>query len=166
MTFPLDNEVFARLTGLAECLCAQLAADGLPDVCFCGVIAGSEPYDASGIGECGELNGQAWVRLVNAYPSSGVGVPDLNVGNCNKGLGIDLEIGVLRYFPIEENGGSLEVTEMLVASQLQIADMISMQRAVVCCPAISEKDYIMNTYTPIGPDGGLLGGSWTLSMAI
>lgn len=170
----LDNVVFSQMAEIAECLCAKLAANGLPTVCFCGIIAGALPYDATGVGEGCESDdpddnvgcGQAWVRLVSAYPSTQVGVADVIPGNCTKGFGYDIEIGVMRCIRIEELGGALPADEMLAAVQLQIADMLTMQQALMCCSAFDTEDFVLGQYTPIGPEGGLVGGSWLTSITI
>lgn len=161
--------VYTVLTDLAACLCAELTPEGAdaPNLCFCGVIAGDLPYDAMGVGCDGnpyedDNCGQAWVRLVNAYPSTQVGVADVEPRNCANAVGFDVEIGVVRCFPIEERGGAVSDIEMLSAVQQQVEDMYAMQRAILCCGAL--EDYVLGQYLPSGPEGGLVGGVWTLSV--
>lgn len=156
------------LSDLAACLCASLTpedADG-PNLCFCGVLAGDQPYDAMGIGEgCDDDTcGQAWVRMVNSYPSTSVGVADLEPNNCAKALGLDIEVGVLRCFPLEENGGILSAEDLDQAVRDQLDDMIAMQRAILCCSTL--EDYVLGMYLPMGPIGNVIGGTWTLSVLI
>jgi hypothetical protein len=40
--------------------------------------------------------------------------------------------------------------------------MMVMRRAVACCPGST--DWILGAYVPTGPQGGLVGGYWTLEM--
>lgn len=172
----MDNRVFSQMAEIAECLCGKIAENDLPKVCFCGIIAGALPYDAQGVGgECydemsnpvedAEGCGQAWVRLTTAYPSSAVGFADTTPGNCSKGFGYDIEIGITRCIRIVENGGSLPADEMLGAVQLQIADMLTMQQAILCCSSFAGENSVLGQYTPIGPEGGVVGGSWVISVA-
>jgi hypothetical protein len=168
----LDNMVFSQMAAIAECLCGQIAENELPPLCFCGIIAGETAYDATGIGEgCDEDDddagcGQAWVRLVAAYPSSNVGQADVMPGNCGNGFGFDLEVGILRCIRIEEEGGVLPAEEMLEAVQLQIADMLTMQQALKCCGSLNNEDFVLGQYAPIGPMGGLVGGTWLISIGL
>jgi hypothetical protein len=82
------------------------------------------------------------------------------------GVGIMLEIGVMRCIRIEDNGLSLPAEEMLEATRLQTADMLAMMQAVRCCSGLDSNQYVMGTYTPLGPDGGLVGGTWALSVLV
>lgn len=144
-----------QIEALAACLCEELESP----TCFCGVFAGADPYDA--MGECeGDNCGQAWVRLLAVYPSGGVGVPNTSLNNCGAGLSYDIEIGVLRCAPIQEE--AYTEAEMLEFAQKQYSDMLAMRRAVACCDALEE--YIMAAYAPVGPDGGVIGGVWNLTL--
>jgi hypothetical protein len=166
-----DNRIFEALAMINECLCGKIEENGLPKLCFCGIIAGQAPYDATGVGDgCDDDDedegcGQAWVRLVTAYPSSAVGIADTNPGNCGKGVGFDVEIGILRCISIEDNGGAIEAEEMLSATSLQIADMLTMQQALMCC-SVDSDNFVLGAYTPIGPEGMFVGGSWLASVLI
>lgn len=172
MVYPYDNSVFTQMASIAECLCGKIVENDLPPLCFCGIIAGEAPYDAMGVGgECDEDDedsgcGQAWVRLVNGYPSTNVGQADVMPGNCSNGFGFDLEIGILRCSRIEEKGGALPAEEVLEGVQLQIADMLTMQEALLCCPDLNNEDFILGQYQPIGPGGGVLGGTWLISVGL
>lgn len=159
--------ILEQMKELAACLCAEIAdsceTEGAPGVCFCGILTGGEAYDASGVGDCAEdACGQAWVRLVNAYPAQAIGQQDVDPGNCNKTVGYDLEVGLYRCFPIEENGGSVTDEEMAEAVDRQIKDMELMRKAIVCCDALPTKEYVLGAYAPYGPLGGLVGGTWSL----
>lgn len=144
------------IASLATCLCAEL--DPTPS-CFCGVLAGGDPYDAMGDCDAGDC-GQAWVRLLGVVPATTVGQPDLTLRNCSAGLSYDLEIGVLRCFPSQE--GPLDEAEMLAIAEQQYDDMLAMRRAVNCCDELDE--YILGPYIPVGPDGGAIGGVWNLTL--
>jgi hypothetical protein len=147
------NETIAAL---AACLCTELNDDSL---CFCGVFPGGDPYDAMG-GCSDEGCGQAWVRLLGAVPSTTVGQPDQTLRNCSAGMSYDVEIGVLRCFPSQEE--ALTEAEMLAIADQQYDDMLAMRRAVNCCDELDE--YILGGYLPLGPDIGAIGGVWSLSI--
>lgn len=104
MTLYDDNAVFNRVGELAECLCAQIQdpENGVPDVCFCGVVPGDQAI-GNYAGDCTEKCGMAWVRLVSLYPMGSLGTIDRTPGNCGVGLGIDVEMGIFRCISIGDS---------------------------------------------------------------
>jgi len=91
MAEPTLPAATVRLGALLECLCT--AVEEVGPVCYCGpYFGGDTPLDhceeCSG-GKCG----QAWVRLVQAYPSSSFPNPDAD-GNCAMPLAYEWEVGV------------------------------------------------------------------------
>lgn len=154
------------LTDLAACLCAQIADDGLPEPCFCGVLPGARvAFDY--VGTCDDRDGMAWTRLGLAYPATGVGRVDTTIRNCSSGLGVDIEIGILRSAPtMNENGEPPDEAAQLATADLQMADMLAMARAVQCCFGDSGRDYILGQYRPVGPEGFAVGGLFSVMVAL
>lgn len=168
MTLYDDNLVYDRLTLLAACLCAQIQdpENGVPDVCFCGIVPGDAAVGQYA-GDCSVKCGMAWVRMVNLYPSQGVGQATMVPGNCGRAIGIDVELGIMRCISVGDERGNLpSPAELLAATQLQIADALIMHKAVYCCDALPKQDVIVGEYTPLGPEGGLVGGSILISVAV
>lgn len=157
------DPLMVAMLDLAQCLCQQIETDESPGVCYCGVLPGAGiPVDlrsCEGDDDCG----MAYVRLVSPYPSSQVGVLHLEPGNCGAGLGFDLEIGIYRCFPLTEDGSSPEPSVLLEVTNQQVKDYGSMRRALYCCDWLPPKDFIVGQYTPVGPAGGVLGGTIPLS---
>lgn len=160
-----DSPIMTALASLAECLCAQVSADGLPGLCFCGLVPGEVPA-IEYLDNCeGDDCGMAWVRLIAVAPITGVGVVNATVNNCNSSLGFDAEVGIMRCAPVgSEDGEPPPAEAMLAAVDLQVADMMAMFRAIACCEALGE--FIIESYAPIGPEGGAVGGFWTLSAGV
>jgi hypothetical protein len=156
------DPVNAVLAELAGCLCNEI--DKTPDpVCFCGVVPGSiAAWDY--VDSCDEACGMAWVRLVDVVPANGLGVPNTNAGNCGSALGIDVEVGLVRCFEIPADGQAPTVEQMLSAAVQQSADMLTMRRAISCCS--SSKEFVVDGYVPVGPQGAVVGGIWNLSMMV
>lgn len=156
--------VFDRLCALRDCLCAQIKTDGLPDVAFCEIVPGEAA--AGDYFNCsGGKGGMAWVRLMTSYRAVQVGVADTSVNNCGKETGFDVELGIMRCAPLMKNGGfPPSPSDVREAAALQILDMETMVRAVVCCPDLHSKDYVVGSYNPVGPEGGVVGGVMVLSM--
>jgi hypothetical protein len=158
------EQITSILTDLATCLCAQILTDDLPPTCFCGIVPG-EVVALDYSGDCADECGMAWVRLSAAYPSTIVAVPSPMPGNCAVGIGIEVEMGIVRCIsPGGEDGQPPEPAELAAAAVLQQADMMAMWRAVACCR--TNKDWMIGTYTPFGPEGGLVGGTLALSILV
>lgn len=160
------NVISRLLTDLAACLCEQIKDAGLPDPCFCGVMPGAR-VALDYVGNCEQQDGMAWTRLTTAYPAAGVGRVDTSLGNCGVGLGIDIEIGIIRSAPrMTEDSEPPEEGAQLEATDLQSADLIAMRQAVVCCFGDKGYDYIVGPYLPYGPEGFAVGGTMTVMVAL
>jgi hypothetical protein len=158
------NRVSEALTDLAACLCASLLAAELPAVCFCGVTPGAS-IALDYAGDCSQACGMAWVRLESMYPSVVLGQPDATPGNCGTTLEIAVEMGVARCLPvIDESGTPPSAQELADSTELQIADALAMRTAVACC--VRGKDWVLGGYTPFGPQGGMVGGTWSLVLQV
>lgn len=155
----------ALMTELAACLCAQIDADGLTKPCFCGIVPGQQVVadfmpDCFGL-EGEELDGMAFVRLALAYPAfqPGVVVED-PAASVIAGLGVDIEIGILRSIPAPEEG--LDEKAAADAAMSQYDDMLAIRKAIVCCAELERADFILNQYQPFGPLGIVVGGAFTV----
>lgn len=106
----------------------------------------------------------AWVRLALVYPAARVGQVDTTLRNCSAGLGIEIEIGIVRTAPPwEEAGEPPTEAANLAGSELMVEDMATMMQAVVCCNSLD--DYILGSYRP-QIMGMALGGTFTVMTAI
>ena len=155
----LDQAIWPVVEAMSVCLCSTLNDAGLGDnLCFCGIFPGAQAYDQMGEGTAG----QAWVRVVRIYPSNTFPQIEQNPRrSCGSDLAVELEIGVLRCAPMPTDAGRIPPTMSAQwdATRLQMADMAAMQRAVQCC--YSDSDLVMlGNYTPAGPTGGVVGGTW------
>lgn len=164
--FREDYWVYPRLVDLATCVCEELNASGLPQTCFCGVIPGG--LAAFDYCTCQGACGQAWTRLVTAYPS--VNFPNQSLSaTCDQPLAFVIEVGIVRCAPVSNKDGvPPSVSAQLEATRLQMADMAAMVRAIKCCMGHDEDDedldYALGVYTPTPPGGGCLGGTWSVTV--
>lgn len=153
--------ILTTLVALAQQVKVEVEQNGL--LCFCGVI----PGDSAAIeyaGECGEADGMAWVRIAQAYPATGVGLAAQRPGVCGVGTGYDIEVGSMRSITVTEEAP--EATEVLAWVEQQDADMNALRRAIQCGVVLNQKDYILGNFTPIGPQGGMVGGAWTVFVMV
>jgi hypothetical protein len=160
MTFP-----FTDLAELASCLCRTLDEDGRPKTCFCGVVGGTlVPMDYVGDCESDSGCGMAWVRVVSIgeqqFATEGVAMPSA----CAHPIEVTIEAGVVRCAPQPDNAGNPpSMAKQLEASEGQMADMASILKAIRCC-FFHDGELVLGTWTPIGPEGMILGGAWTLTL--
>lgn len=119
--------------------------------------------------ECG---GMAWVRLVETNPTTGfptAGFPGAASASkaCWWNLVHTVEMGVLRPSPIpEETLNTVDLPgdeEHIAAARKQYADMEAMNRAIIAAKRDIEELVPVN-YTPVGPVGGAVGGTWALQV--
>jgi hypothetical protein len=159
MVYTPDTTVWPLLVELKECLCQELTtAELLPGDCFCGILPGSDvPYDYN--------NGMAWVRLTGANPSRTFPNTAVYTTGCGAPLAFGVEVGALACIPGLAPGGAFPTTEVRQeAASIQIATMQAMRRAITCCMP-KGLEILLQSYTPIGPEGGLVGGTWTASIS-
>lgn len=166
-----DRGIYPTMVELTACLCLELEASGLPPVCYCGLMPGNVSMDFCGGGcEPGGCGGQAWVRLVDAVPSSLFPTADLSLANCKAPMAYLLEVGVARCAPMGVTGGPNgyvppTVAENVEAMRLQLADMAAMRRAIQCCFGSTDVDYILGSYSQIEVNGGgCLGGAFNVNV--
>lgn len=161
MSFPWSD-----LTELASCLCQALTDRGRPDTCFCGVIGGAiVPLDYCAT--CEEKCGMAWVRLVSVEEAQfGITENATGLGGnpCAAPLQATIEVGVTRCAPtMDDNGEPPTMADQLAAAEGQTADMMAALYAIRCCYE-PLGDVVVGTWTPIGPDGVCMGGSWSITV--
>jgi hypothetical protein len=160
------NQIDTLLTALAGCLCAEIAASDTPEPCFCGVMPGIR-IAVDYVGMCEDRDGMAWTSLTLAYPASSVGVVDQTLNNCSTGIGIEIQIGIMRSAPtMDAEGNPPDEAMQLATSQIQTADMLSMIKAVQCCEEMQRYDHILSQYNPVGPEGYAVGGFFTVMVAL
>lgn len=151
------------LEQLAHCLCAALAEHPeLPELCFCGVVWGElVPADY-----VQDDKGMAWVRLISGQPSATFGQPYTEPG-CTMPLAFVVEMGVLYCPPMPDSVDPRDlpsIADHLVAARHAATAMEAMFSAVICCFDSQDKDLVVGQYTPMGPQGGVMGGTLQLTV--
>lgn len=159
--------VLSALGKVLDRLDVQLTAAGTREgLCAFTVYPGDAAPADYGSEDCG---GMGWARLVTAVPSVNFPASDLSVDNCAYRLAYSAEIGILRPGPIpavfQQDMDLPDDAEHLAAAGLQYADMAAMHAAL----AGSRDDFddmIIQSYVPLGPEGGVVGGSWQFVFAL
>jgi hypothetical protein len=157
-----DKSIWPAITSLVSCLCEQVITSGLPPVCICTPL----PGETLATDYVSEEAGMAWVRLESAWPSTSFPNPSASAA-CNAPLAFGLEVGLAYCAPtLQEDGTPPAFAEQFNTTRVQLAAMAAIRRAVICCfPATRAQDVILGLYVPMGPEGGVVGGSWSISVA-
>jgi hypothetical protein len=158
-----DKVFYPIMLEAASCLCQQISAAGLPEPCFCGVLAGATVV-LDYCGDCGGGRcGQAWVRLSESYGSTTFPDPAVNP-TCAAPLAAVLEFGIARCAPVgDDQGNPPSLGDQLDTARLVTADMQAIRRAIACC--MGHREHVLGSYTPLGPVGGCVGGTWPVTVS-
>lgn len=137
-------------------------AERFGELCGWGVIAGDQPsLDFCGGCDGGKC-GQWWIAVQGIFPFTRFPDPD-EAANCATELAITVQVGIVRCFPVPEDGSAPTHEQHAEAFAEQMADALALHAAAVCCP--SGHEVAVGSWSPIGPDGGCLGGTWSLRVA-
>jgi len=159
-TYVEDDAIWPLMVQLQQCLCETLQARGLMNVdgCFCGMVPGDNvAWDFP--------SGMAWVRLVDAFPSTVFPTPNTTPrASCSAMLVATLEVGLLQCAPtLSPTGAAPDEVQSFEATRLQLAGMRAMHQAIVCCDIDL---MVLGNYTPQGPQGVMVGGTWQINVGV
>lgn len=158
-----DRTVYPTMIRLRDCLCAELAASGGPELCSCELMPGAGEGFID-IGDCDE-GGTAWVRLLGVFRSSRLPEQDVTSPSEQTFLAAQLEVGVARFIHVvDEDGTAPDAVDQHMDVRLLLSDMAAMERAIVCCFGETEDreeiDFVLGGYLPLSGVGGVGGGIW------
>jgi len=159
-----DRIAWPALVQLTDCLCAELVKSGLPPTCICSPM----PGEAIAADYVSPTQGMAWVRVAGVYPTSAFPAQEQTAAGCLLPMAVSLEVGVLYCAPVTEGRSNNPpgLAQMFDSTRLQMAAMAAMLRAIECClGSANRKGVSLGGYTPNGPGGGVVGGSWTVTVA-
>jgi len=158
------------LRGMLAVLLEELSA-GLEDagllesMCTVTIFPGiAVPIDYVGSSDtCGSM---AWVRHVSTNPTIQFPSADLSIDNCASTLAHIIEVGLIRPSPIPESDGRhVDLPDDLthMNASLQLADDMMLMKDAIARAAKVIDFVILGSYTPVGPEGGAVGGIWSLT---
>lgn len=137
--------------------------------CLASVVGGAAAdgiFATRGDGNCG---GMLWVRLVNANRSASFPTPT-TANDCAGMLAFPVEVGIARQAPqVLQPTGRQPIlptqAEVRAAADRQHEDMLGMYRAILKFKDEVE-DINLGSYSPIGPEGDVIGGAWTVTIGL
>lgn len=162
-----DATFFPRLQRLVECLCAELAKSGGPELCYCGLMVGD--ITPIGLMSCDDNKGcgVAYVRPIGAYASSTFPTPDEGtLATCASPLAMEVVVGVARCYPRMAGRAAVpDPQAMFEATRLYMSDMQAIRRAISCCfgkktPGQPNSIHTLGGWSPIPAGAGVSGGEW------
>lgn len=113
--------------------------------------------------ECGtcsdECNGMLYIRSDVGGPYGSFPALDLDP-TCRKPLMLRLEIGVLRCAPTMTEDGEPPSAEEVTASALE--GLLDRYALLCAIRASTFSPKAIELFTPVGPDGGCVGGFWSV----
>lgn len=161
-TFEDDGYSFPHAVGLLDALSAELTKSQLEVPCTMLVAPGQlVTFDYAG-----ECKAMGWTRLASVYPST-TSFPNADATALQHvALATTVELGLVRPHPIPDNGEAPTDEELYEVARLTAADMGAMFRAICGYADPRGIDVFIQSYVPIGPDGGAVGGAWTATFGM
>ena len=105
-----------------------------------------------------DCSGFAYVRLVTSYPSDEFPLQSDGV-LCSYPITHQLEVGVVRCIAVEDEGELPTKDELTLIALEQMEDQAALRYAINnAAPRMNSLD----NWVPEGPQGGCIGGHWTL----
>lgn len=144
------------------------AGNGDENFCYVGTYPGTSVPGDIGAGTHG-CGGSLWSRFGGMGPS--VSFPNIGItaNNCAYELVYTIEVGIFRVAPVGQAFGNNyqppTAEQNGAISKKLIDDGHFIERAMK--RFIREghvEDALLGTYGQVGPEGGLVGGSWTISV--
>lgn len=156
------DAVLAVLETLRDAVAEQFETDGHDNFCLLTLMPGENvPFDYCD--KCDD--GMAWVRLVSLQPPQDR--LERQTVTCYTEMSMTVEIGHIFAAPWPDADGDLpEQHEHHDAALRQIKSSDLMLRALLCTDLPGDETPAEPTYTPLGPDGGCLGGSWSATLRV
>jgi len=145
-----------RFTEILGCVVDELVDIGSPVPSHISVQPGAVAWD-----DC--CDGQLWVRVVRAHPTSTFPNKTLEVRPCGLEVATQIGVGIIRCSTgLEALQWAEDPTAAALTAdaQQQVCDMGAIYRALACCLDWSDGDVIVDQYAPLGPQGGCYGGEW------
>ena len=159
--------VVELLSDILDLLTSEESDGGCPLPCFCrvAVYPGLEvPWDSCSTGgSCGECDGQLYAAIQSVTRVAGDGV-----GACQTYQFTAL-VGAVRcaaQLKDDDQDPFPSVEAVQNDAIRQAVDADGIRYAIECCPTrpqrLKDAGILMDSWAPLGPQGGCVGGAWTI----
>jgi len=158
---PITAHVIDSLAMLTTGVCEELRTSGAGPLCWCGLHPGAV-VSWEYCGQCsGDACGMGYVRLAGVFPYSTFPVQIVDF-QCTAPLAWVVEVGALRCMPMPSDGEIASPDELALVTVEQVLDAQALYRALKCYGL----EVAVESYTPVGPAGGCVGGFWRAYLAL
>lgn len=140
--------------------CALEAID--PPVCRSFKNPGENaPYDSCETSPDGG-DGQLWIAHLGSQP--GWPQQDIEPTTCATAWAEQIEVGIVRCAQSKiRDDGTPPAPDLVTAdAEQQEDDRLAIRNAILCCSIVEGRDLIVVGWEPIEPQGGCVGGTWTM----
>lgn len=119
------------------------------------------PHDNCQQGDDG-TDGQLWVANIDTQP--GWPAPTGEPTTCATPWSETIEVGIVRcaISKLTDDGQPPDADDVTADAQQQQTDKLALKRAILCCMPLEGKDMIVVGWEAIEPQGGCVGGIWTI----
>lgn len=159
--FVEDSIAWADLVGLSDALAAELVRRQLPTLTENLVLAGaavSLDYIE------GPTSGFSFARLGSGFQTNQFPFPQQTyVPGAGLQIARQFELGIARGITLPEDGSPMTRDEWFEVSRLAMADMNAIAATICSYFGSRAIPFVVSNWIPLGPDGGVVGGSWTVS---
>lgn len=148
---------------------------GLESPCVAGLVSGSmliADHCCAGVTAHGsDCEGQLTVRVAGVWPTEEFPAPrQTAMPVCGSSWAVELELAVLRCALTVDTDAQPPILpsmeeEMLVA-ELALADMGLIRHVVSGYAMLHDQALVIGSYTPMGPQGGCVGGGVTVTFLV
>lgn len=145
--------------------CAEEALD--PPTCRQFINpGGNAPFDSCETITADDItyNGQVWVGHTGSQ--AGWPFPLGEPLTCETPWAETIEVGVVRCAmgKLTDQGTPPAPADVTADAEQQEADRLALKAAILCCLNIDHKDLIIVGWAPVEPQGGCVGGLWTIQI--
>lgn len=128
-----------------------------------GGVAPFDSCERTGSGDS-IVDGQVWVGHISSqagWPTP-LGLPM----DCATAWTETYQLGVVRCAQgkLQGNGQPPNPTDVTADAEQQELDRLALQTAFMCCLGIDLTDLIVVDWSPVEPQGGCVGGQWTIQI--
>lgn len=158
-----DQRIMPILEALLEAVAEEVAACGRGDIGFSSIQSGDLGI-VEHVGEdvgCSELI----VNLTSVFSYQDFPAP-AEVAQCNDPTAYVITVAMFRCAP-QPKGRDVRINDPALhhASALEVIDdMHAMRRAISSVIKDQDRVHALGTFEPYGPEGGIIGGSWTITI--
>lgn len=154
MATVMDKTVFPFMSRIVECVKTELECQGVGACRYDVLITDQDQLDGC---DCCDAQARVWSRTTGLNATGAPSAP-----NCPPPMQATIQVGISRCAITSETlPDSADLRDQAIRGY---ADMYAMRHAITTCK--TRERYRLDSWAPIGPQGGCYGGIWTVILQI